>query len=152
MLLFTLKSGNTSPVGFTCRTGAVPSGQLFAGNRKQVGRNDRRPNITLERSPSFPGAPIQPQTALEPGYARLNAGPETTKALVHMLAAAHLLRFQTAFFGKANVFDSFVLGGLQIRLGSKPSVQGDFERAAPINYFLPIEHRLGQSRSGWTLY
>jgi type I restriction-modification system DNA methylase subunit len=50
------------------------------------------PDITLERLPSLPGAPVQTEAALEPGDARLDAGPETPKLLVDIRAAATSLR------------------------------------------------------------
>ena len=106
-------SGRTSPVGCACRRGALPSGQLFTRYRQQVGREDRRPDITLERLPSLPGAPVQTEAALQPGDARLDAGPEAPKLLVDIRATAHLFGLQAPFLGKAHVLDPHGFGSLQ---------------------------------------
>ena len=138
----------TSPIGSTLSTAAAASGQLFARYRQQVGRDDRRPDIALERLPSLPGAPVQTEAALEPGDARLDACPEAPKLLVDIRAAAHLFGLQAPLLGEAHVLDAHGFGGLQIGLRSKSAVQSSFERVAPIDPFLPIEHGFCQGHIG----
>jgi len=52
--------------------------------------------------PSLPGAPVQTEAALEPGDARLDAGPEAPKLLVDIRAAAHIFGLHDPEAGSIN--------------------------------------------------
>ena len=48
------------------------------------------------------------------------------------------------FFGKADIFDAFGLGRVQIAFGCKATVQGNFQRVASVSRFLAIQHLFNQ--------
>lgn len=96
----------------------------------------------------FPGATRETEAALEPGYARFDAGTKPSEFLVYVFAAAHVLLLQAALFGKANILDLSLFGFRQVILGSETAVQSNLERIAAVDLLLSIEHLLNQLRVG----
>ena len=70
---------------------------------------------------------------------------ERRSLAVYVLTATHVGFFDTAFFGKADLFDParLGLGLLQIVFGGKPAIEADFEWIAAVKLLLPLEHRYG---------
>jgi hypothetical protein len=100
--------------------------------------------------PAFPHTARKSHGAFEPGYTRLDTGPEPAQAMIDILAATHIDYFKSALFGKADIFDLTWsrLGLFQIVLGCKAAVKADLERITAIDLFLPIQHRDGQIHIG----
>jgi hypothetical protein len=55
--------------------------------------------------PAFPHTASKSHGSFEQGDARLDPGPESAKAVIHVLATAHIGFFKTALFGKAGILD-----------------------------------------------
>ena len=99
---------------------------MLSSDRQQVGRDHRRKHVAFKRTKTFPRAPGQAETAFEPGYARFDTGTELSELFVNIVTATHVNLFKTPFFGKADIFDAFGLGRVQIAFGCKATVQGNF--------------------------
>lgn len=68
--------------------------------------------------------------------------------MINIFTTAHIGFFETAFFGKADIFDLAILGLFQIVFRCKAAIETDFERIATIDFFLSVQHRDRQSCVG----
>ncbi len=119
------------------------------GDDEQVCRDDRRPDVCLERRQAPPRASPQSEAPLEEGDHSLNASPEALQSLVYPAALDHRRDLQASPLAEGNIFNPHVLDLVKVGLRRETTIERSLPRKQAVKDFMPFNHLHCQGRVCW---
>src|SRR5690606_13829757 len=102
----------------------------------EVRGDDGGADVASEAGPSAPGAPLEPEAALEERDPTLDAGAEVPEAAVDPVAPRHVAHLEGSLLGEGEILHAERLALLQIGSRSVAAVEGGLPRHPAVDLLL----------------